>query len=115
MSEIKDKNYLPPSPQFWELPPSPQFWGNKKIKVFQSPPELGDLGGLDQLKRRQIDAYSVAKYYKTRAMRKSQNPVKSTINRPLTPNSGGTRARNYSKSPRIGGFRGLRSIATQIN
>ena len=47
MSEIKDKNYLPPSPQFWELPPSPQFWGNKKIKVFQSPPELGDLGGLD--------------------------------------------------------------------
>ena len=40
MSEIKDKNYLPPSPQ---------FWGNKKIKkVFQSPPELGDLGGLDK-------------------------------------------------------------------
>ena len=43
MSEIKDKNYLPSSPQFWELPPSPQFWGNKKIKVFQSPPELAGL------------------------------------------------------------------------
>ncbi len=33
--------------------PSPQFWGNKKRTVFQSPPELGDLGGLDTLQRRQ--------------------------------------------------------------
>jgi hypothetical protein len=38
-----------------ESPPSPQFWGNKKIKFFQSPPELGDLGGLDKSKRRQLD------------------------------------------------------------
>ena len=36
-------------------PPSPQFWGNKKITIIQSPPELGDLGGLDKAKRRQID------------------------------------------------------------
>ncbi len=44
MSKSEDRNYLPPSPQ---------FWGNKKIKVFQSPPELGDLGGLDKLQHRQ--------------------------------------------------------------
>jgi hypothetical protein len=37
------------------LPPSPQFWGSKKIKFFQSPPELGDLGGLDKSQRRQLD------------------------------------------------------------
>jgi uroporphyrinogen III methyltransferase / synthase len=43
-------------------PPSHQFWGDKKITVFQSPPEYslrhsreGDLGGLDKSKRRQID------------------------------------------------------------
>ena len=46
-------SYSLPSPQFWKLPPSPQFWGDKKIKVFQSPPELGDLGGLDPFQRRQ--------------------------------------------------------------
>jgi hypothetical protein len=34
-----------------------QFWGNKKIKLFQSPPELGDLGGLDQSKRRQRNLF----------------------------------------------------------
>ncbi|MBD2190122.1 hypothetical protein H6F41_18525 [Pseudanabaena sp. FACHB-723] len=41
----------------WEgLPPSPQVWGNKSI---QSPPELGDLGGLDSLKQRQMSVFTV--------------------------------------------------------
>jgi hypothetical protein len=41
----------------WEnLPPSPQFWGNKNN---QSPPELGDLGGLDNLKQGRRDVFTV--------------------------------------------------------
>jgi hypothetical protein len=33
-----------------ESPLTPNSGGTREIKVFQSPPELGDLGGLDTLK-----------------------------------------------------------------
>ena len=39
-------------------PLAPNSGGNKKIKVFQSPPELGDLGGLDPLQRREKNIQS---------------------------------------------------------
>jgi len=50
MSEIIKPSYVSSY-----SPPSPQFWGDKKIKVFQSPPELEDLGDLYTLQSKQID------------------------------------------------------------